>query len=694
MKSLMNAENSATGVVALGPLRWNLAKIEQHWDQRVAALETEAAEKTREIECKHRVERRALAKRLKSSRDAAKANIPLNGRLATLKASRDNLNRLGRVEEAQKVQRKLEPLEKVFWAKALEGIGFQQEAKREKSELLSAQQAELGSLNLELRRDVERALQAKYAEVKAQQRKNRCSSDDVWSVWCAAKSGEAERLSYMLSLPRANVDVRDPDSGWTALHFASRQGKLPTVKVLIQNQAFVGARAPDGRTPLHLAAGWGTYEVCFALLQAGADKTVLDRDRKTSRDLAESRSRGKIAALLKDWKPIGLTATQTQKIKESRGEGPIRPWETEGDPEIKSQLRVLDMKRLTFGERHVGTHTTLGRLGGLCRAAGRLEDAKSHLERLVDLLQDTPRVGSSRGKRASLRQRGSCASALPRGRPGALSVALGNLGVVHHEIGDAEQASRFLEASLEATSSFSGDTSQKHVVDAATRNLGLHYLSEGRVDEACPLLRSCLATLEEALRPDMSGGDESLDLVSGLTVLSYAEMLTGDHTAAAESSERAQAIAAQYRRHGDAVNHLLPSAVVGKTESLSDPLPRLEWMGLQRFVAGDDSSAQDFFAQARKLVLLRVQEQRSWNTKTGASDAHVDGCRVAPTRDAKARGAPGGRTPGTIANAPNKNSGEGTSRDAETMAGEFHPDAMRLDRCMVVSICRQGPEAF
>lgn len=41
---------------------------------------------------------------LRSSRDAAKANIPLNGRLATMKASRDNLIRLGRVEEAEKVQ--------------------------------------------------------------------------------------------------------------------------------------------------------------------------------------------------------------------------------------------------------------------------------------------------------------------------------------------------------------------------------------------------------------------------------------------------------------------------------------------------------------------------------------------------------------------------------------------------------------
>lgn len=64
----------------------------------------------------------------------------------------------------------------------------------------------------------------------------------------------------MLSLPGADVDARDPDSGWTALHFASRQGKIGAVEVLIERKAFVGARGPEGRTPLHLAAGWGTYE--------------------------------------------------------------------------------------------------------------------------------------------------------------------------------------------------------------------------------------------------------------------------------------------------------------------------------------------------------------------------------------------------------------------------------------------------
>lgn len=42
-------------------------------------------------------------------------------------------------------------------------------------------------------RETEVARKARDAEVKAQRRKNHCSSDDVWSVWSAAKSGEVDR---------------------------------------------------------------------------------------------------------------------------------------------------------------------------------------------------------------------------------------------------------------------------------------------------------------------------------------------------------------------------------------------------------------------------------------------------------------------------------------------------------------------
>ncbi|CAM9364932.1 unnamed protein product, partial [Ectocarpus fasciculatus] len=684
-------------------VRRNLVKLERQWEERTSALDREAANKARELEGKHRRERKALAQHQRSSRDEAKSAIPLNGRLVTMKASRENLTRLGRVEEAEKVRRKLAPLERGFWAKALAETGFTQQAKRERDQLLGVQQAELAALSRALRRDLERASQGRYMEVKAQQRKNRCSSDDVWSMWSAAKAGEDKRLAYMLSLPRADVDARDPDSGWTALHFASRQGKLAAVTVLIENQAFVGARAPGGRTPLHLAAGWGTYEVCFALLQAGADKTARDSEGETAQHLAECRQRGKVVTLLDGWRPLGLTATQTQKIKESRGEGPLRPWETETDPEIRSQLRALDMKRGTFGERHVGTHTTLGRLGGLCRAAGRLEDAKGHLQSLVELLKSEPAAGG--GNASPLSKRGSCGPPPSRCEPGALAVALGNLGVVCRELGEAEEASGLLEASLNTASSsttnasVSRDPHWKHLVDAATRNLGLHFLSEGRVEEARPLLRACLESYEDTLRSDMPGGHESLDLITPLTVLSYADMLAGDHAAAAENSTRAQRIASKYREHGNAPDGGLPVTEAGKSQELSDPLPRLEWMGVQRFVAGDYSSASEFFAQARELVMLRLRDQDCWTSKGETIAAGPSGSR----RGVGWGGGGWGQGPtGTILDGDERvarsrkepcDSSAGDVGGADT-PGEFHPDAMRLDRCMAVSICRQGPEAF
>ncbi|CAM9976350.1 unnamed protein product, partial [Ectocarpus sp. 12 AP-2014] len=77
--------------------------------------------------------------------------------------------------------------------------------------------------------------------------------------------------------------------------------------------------------------------------------------------------------------------------------------------------------------------------GGLCRAAGRLEDAKGHMQSLVELLKSEPAAGGE-----------SCEPQPSRHEPGALAVALGNLGVVCRELGEAEEASGLLQASLNA----------------------------------------------------------------------------------------------------------------------------------------------------------------------------------------------------------------------------------------------------
>lgn len=73
----------------------------------------------------------------------------------------------------------------------------------------------------------------------------------------------------------------------------------------------------------------------------------------------------------------------------------------------------------------------------------------------------------------------------------------------------------------------SQDANGRHLFETATRNLGLHLLSEGRVNEARPVLRAYLNTYEESVRSDMPGGDEGIHLIPRLTLLSYADMLAG-----------------------------------------------------------------------------------------------------------------------------------------------------------------------
>lgn len=65
------------------------------------------------------------------------------------------------------------------------------------------------------------------------------------------------------------------------------------------------------------------------------------------------------------------------------------------------------------------------------------------------------------------------------------------------------------------------------LVEASTRNLALHYLSEGRVEEARLLFRKYLEFRDNELRSDMPGGDDSVELIKPLELLSYADMLAG-----------------------------------------------------------------------------------------------------------------------------------------------------------------------
>lgn len=79
----------------------------------------------------------------------------------------------------------------------------------------------------------------------------------------------------------------------------------------------------------------------------------------------------------------------------------------------------------------------------------RLKEAKQHLEQLVAILQDSrPTWASARTPLMT-----ECSLSVPPRDAGALAVVLGNLGVVCHEQGDADQAVDAFEVSLQIASS-------------------------------------------------------------------------------------------------------------------------------------------------------------------------------------------------------------------------------------------------
>lgn len=79
--------------------------------------------------------------------------------------------------------------------------------------------------------------------------------------------------------------------GWTPLHYAASGNSLTVVRLLLERGVRVDPRAPNGRTPLMMAASFAGEEVVAALLAAGADPAARDRNEIGPADLARQSGR-------------------------------------------------------------------------------------------------------------------------------------------------------------------------------------------------------------------------------------------------------------------------------------------------------------------------------------------------------------------------------------------------------------------
>jgi ankyrin repeat protein len=101
------------------------------------------------------------------------------------------------------------------------------------------------------------------------------------ALMVAALKGEMEVFEALLARGAAA-----DHEGWTPLHYAASGASMPALRRLLARGVRVDPRAPNGRTPLMMAVLFADEEVIDALLAAGADRSLRDRNEQSAADLA------------------------------------------------------------------------------------------------------------------------------------------------------------------------------------------------------------------------------------------------------------------------------------------------------------------------------------------------------------------------------------------------------------------------
>jgi len=85
------------------------------------------------------------------------------------------------------------------------------------------------------------------------------------------------------------------------IHDACQTGDLDRVKqILKEDPEQLHAVTPEGKTPLHMATGWGRKEIVIYLLREGANINALNIQGGTPLHVAASRNQPECAAILLD----------------------------------------------------------------------------------------------------------------------------------------------------------------------------------------------------------------------------------------------------------------------------------------------------------------------------------------------------------------------------------------------------------
>ncbi|XP_074838107.1 ankyrin repeat domain-containing protein 39 [Carettochelys insculpta] len=129
-------------------------------------------------------------------------------------------------------------------------------------------------------------------------------------IWAAALHGDLGRVRHLLG---KHPEPSQPDgAGYTALHYASRNGHSAVCQFLLQSGADCNAQTHGGATALHRACYGGHVAVAGLLLAQGADPAIVDDDGMSSLHKAAEKGHRDICDLLLQHSP-GLKSLRDRR---------------------------------------------------------------------------------------------------------------------------------------------------------------------------------------------------------------------------------------------------------------------------------------------------------------------------------------------------------------------------------------------
>ena len=105
-----------------------------------------------------------------------------------------------------------------------------------------------------------------------------CATDEEGRtcLMLAARLGHTETVRYLVGLPEVELNHRDTESNYTALHLAAIHMCTDVVLVLIDAASDMDTQNHEGRSPLHDACAFGELDIVKMLVRAGAGVRATD----------------------------------------------------------------------------------------------------------------------------------------------------------------------------------------------------------------------------------------------------------------------------------------------------------------------------------------------------------------------------------------------------------------------------------